>query len=200
MPKKNVGTFFVLAYLIFRVLVDFHFINIGIPGAYGFELSMVLAALFYWKPTRENWQVGSDDFILVIILGLIGLFSAWVAKYSQMTIPFSLDSLTGFFLILIVAPLLEEGLFRWMLWRGLESLGLKKKTLLVANAFLFSLGHGVAFFFVPEEFKSFILFQSFYTFLLGLACGLALLNRKSLILAILLHFGFNLGFTFGVLF
>ena len=47
---------------------------------------------------------------------------------------------------------------------------------------------------VPEQFRSFVLYQTLYVIILGLAAGWQRLRQNSILAGILLHFSFNLGF------
>jgi membrane protease YdiL (CAAX protease family) len=64
--------------------------------------------------------------------------------------------------------------------------------MLVAAIFAFS--HMVGLSVLPAEYVPFIGFQVFYTFLLGLICGQALLRFHSVFAPMVLHFIFNLVF------
>ena len=52
----------------------------------------------------------------------------------------------------------------------------------------------MAYFAVPDEFKNFVMYQTVYVIVLGLAAGYRRLKANSVLAAILIHFGFNLGF------
>jgi membrane protease YdiL (CAAX protease family) len=64
--------------------------------------------------------------------------------------------------------------------------------MLVASLFAFS--HLIGLMVLPVEYIPFIGFQVFYTFVLGVICGQALLRFHSVIAPICLHFVFNLSF------
>jgi membrane protease YdiL (CAAX protease family) len=64
--------------------------------------------------------------------------------------------------------------------------------MLVASIFAFS--HLIGLSVLPPEYVPFIGFQVFYTFLLGLLCGQAMLRFHSVLAPIVLHFIFNLTF------
>ena len=88
----------------------------------------------------------------------------------------------------------EELVFRLALWEPLKALLPSKNFVLVTSALLFSVGHLIALWAVPAEYKAFVLVQTFYVILLGLGAGYRKLKTESVLSAILVHFGFNLGF------
>jgi membrane protease YdiL (CAAX protease family) len=96
--------------------------------------------------------------------------------------------------LLLFAPVLEELVFRQTFQRVLvAAVGGKYVTsMLVAAIFAFS--HLVGLSVLPAEYVPFIGFQVFYTFLLGLICGQALLRFHSVFAPMFLHFVFNLIF------
>jgi membrane protease YdiL (CAAX protease family) len=70
--------------------------------------------------------------------------------------------------------------------------GKRVTSMLVASLFAFS--HLIGLMVLPVEYIPFIGFQVFYTFVLGVICGQALLRFHSVIAPICLHFVFNLSF------
>jgi membrane protease YdiL (CAAX protease family) len=96
--------------------------------------------------------------------------------------------------LLLFAPVLEELVFRQTFQRFLiTQVGGKYVTsMLVAAIFAFS--HVIGLKVLPVEYVPFIGFQIFYTFILGLICGQAMLRFHSVFAPILLHFLFNLSF------
>jgi membrane protease YdiL (CAAX protease family) len=100
--------------------------------------------------------------------------------------------------LLVFAPVLEELVFRQTFQRFLiHQVGGKRVTsMLVASIFAFS--HLIALKVLPSEYVPFIGFQVFYTFILGVLCGQAMLRFHSFIVPIILHFLFNLVFYIGL--
>lgn len=126
----------------------------------------------------------------VLALAIGAIATIW---YLDIEIPFRL--VTGLeWHLLIFAPILEELVFRQTFQRVLiASVGGKYVTsMLVASIFAFS--HLVGLTVLPAEYVPFIGFQVFYTFVLGLICGQALLRFHSVLAPICLHFIFNLSF------
>lgn len=114
------------------------------------------------------------------------------------TVPFELSGGETIFFLLVVAPVLEEGLFRFLLWTPIARMN--GGAALVVTSVLFSYSHYHAIAFVPADYHAFIYFQTIYTFILALGCGAMMLKHRSLSGAVLMHFMFNLGFYAGSLF
>lgn len=134
------------------------------------------------------------DFSVCAVVGL-GIFK--LAGFLGLPIPFDLKNTTNLILLLLVGPILEELLFRSALWRLLNSLIKSGPTLLGSTSLLFSFSHFLAWFRVPAELQPFIMFQTGYTLLLGIYCGIRRRQTSGLVAPMICHFGFNLGFYLG---
>lgn len=101
--------------------------------------------------------------------------------------------------LLILAPFLEEFVFRYAaLGAALSVLRSKNKAMLL-GAFLFSLSHLPGIWHLPEEFRAFILIQLAYTFALGWIISKSRVRTGGVLEPIILHFLFNLCFYIGVM-
>jgi membrane protease YdiL (CAAX protease family) len=116
----------------------------------------------------------------------------------QISVPFNMTNNELRFFLLIVAPILEELIFRFFCWQPLERIN--KSAALIATSLLFSYSHFHSFWFVPPEYQGFIYYQTAYTLILGLACGYSVWRYNSLFGAILIHFTFNFGFFLSSIF
>jgi membrane protease YdiL (CAAX protease family) len=114
-------------------------------------------------------------------------------------IPFDLSGTETIFFLLLVAPVLEELIFRFMLWQPIRNLVGCRLVALIATSVLFSYAHFHALWSVPVEIHPFIYYQTAYTLVLGLACGYYVYRYSSVTSAVFVHFGFNLGFWLGSL-
>jgi membrane protease YdiL (CAAX protease family) len=139
-----------------------------------------------WHLNKQSWKAIAEVFVLAV--GAIG--AIW---YMEIELPFRLVQNLEWHL-LIFAPILEELVFRQTFQRMLiANVGGKRVTsMLVASLFAFS--HLIGLMVLPVEYIPFIGFQVFYTFVLGVICGQALLRFHSVIAPICLHFVFNLSF------
>lgn len=136
--------------------------------------------------TRQTYQAFAEVFLLAI--GTIACL--W---YLEIELPFRMVHQLEWHLLLF-APVIEELVFRQTFQRVLvASVGGKYVTsMLVAAIFAFS--HLIGLQVLPVEYVPFIGFQIFYTFVLGVLCGQALLRFHSVFAPIALHFIFNLTF------
>lgn len=188
--------FFVLVaiYFAFSWGLPWHKLPSTISFSYIFDLLFALGVcfifrlpwIFQWKVTKKTWIAIGE----ILALAIACVAAIWVMDIET---PFRL--VTGLELhLLFFAPVLEELVFRQTFQRFLiKQVGGKYVTsMLVAAIFAFS--HLVGLQVLPVEYVPFIGFQVFYTFVLGLLCGQALLRFHSVFAPIVLHFLFNLTF------
>lgn len=165
-----------------------------ISFSYVFDLLFALGVSFFFRlPWKFKWNVNRQTFKAAgeVILLATGVIAAiW---YMDIETPFRLVNHLEWHLLLF-APILEELVFRQTFQRMLVSTvgGKKVTSMLVASIFAFS--HLIGLTVLPAEYVPFIGFQVFYTFILGLICGQALLRFGSVLAPITLHFLFNLMF------
>jgi membrane protease YdiL (CAAX protease family) len=189
-------SFFILVILYFAFSwgLPWHKIPSTISFSYFFDFLFAIGTSFFFRlPWKFKWNINKQTllaFLEVLALGAATVFAIW---YMEIETPFRLLSNLELHL-LFFAPILEELVFRQTFQRTLiSSVGGKRVTsMLVAAIFAFS--HIVALKVLPVEYVPFIGFQVFYTFVLGVLCGQALLRFHSVFAPILLHFVFNLTF------
>ncbi len=189
-------SFFVLViiYFAFSWGLPWHKLPSAISFSYVFDFIFALSVSFFFRlPWKFKWRLTKQTLkaiaeILAIAIGSIGCI--W---YLDIETPFRLVHNLEWHL-LFFAPILEELVFRQTFQRVLiSSVGGKYVTsMLVAAIFAFS--HLVGLSVLPTEYVPFIGFQVFYTFVLGLICGQALLRFHSVFAPMALHFLFNLAF------
>lgn len=189
-------SFFVLViiYFAFSWGLPWQKIPSTISFSYIFDLLFALGISFFFRlPWKFKWHINKQTFkaiIEVIALGVGAIAAIW---YMDIETPFRL--VQGLELhLLLFAPILEELVFRQTFQRVLiKNVGGKRVTsMLVASIFAFS--HLVGLMVLPVEYVPFIGFQVFYTFVLGVICGQAMLKFHSVLAPITLHFIFNLCF------
>jgi membrane protease YdiL (CAAX protease family) len=188
--------FFILTiiYFAFSWGLPWHKLPSTISFSYIFDLLFALGVSFFFRlPWKFRWNFTKHTWIAigeVVALAAASVAAIW---YMDIETPFRL--VTGLeWHLLFFAPVLEELVFRQTFQRFLISqLGGKRVTsMLVAAIFAFS--HLVGLTVLPAEYVPFIGFQVFYTFVLGLLCGQALLRFHSVFAPMFLHFLFNLTF------
>ena len=163
----------------------------AISFSYVFDLLFALIVCFFFRvPWKFKWNINKETWKAlaeVVALASGSLFALW---YLDIETPLRLVTNLEWHLLLF-APILEELVFRQTFQQVLiSSMGGKRVTsMLVASIFAFS--HLVGLSVLPPEYVQFIGFQVFYTFLLGLLCGQALLRFHSVFAPIVLHFVFN---------
>ncbi len=189
-------SFFVLVivYFAFSWGLPWHKIPSTISFSYIFDFLFALSVSFFFRlPWKFRWMLTKQTLKATIEVLLLSGGSVLAIWYMDIETPFRLVNNLEWHLLLF-APILEELVFRQTFQRVLiSSVGGKYVTsMLVAAIFAFS--HMVGLSVLPAEYVPFIGFQVFYTFLLGLICGQALLRFHSVFAPMFLHFIFNLVF------
>lgn len=189
-------SFFVLVivYFSFSWGLPWHKIPSTISFSYIFDFLFALSVSFFFRlPWKFRWMITKQTLKATVEVMLLSGGSVLAIWYMDIETPFRLVNNLEWHLLLF-APILEELVFRQTFQRVLvSSVGGKYVTsMLVAAIFAFS--HLVGLSVLSPEYVPFIGFQVFYTFLLGLICGQALLRFHSVFAPIFLHFVFNLIF------
>lgn len=190
----------VIIYFAFSWGLPWHLLPSTISFSYIFDLLFTLGVSFFFRlPWKFRWHLNKQTLIVigeVILLATSSVLAIW---YMDIETPFRLVNGLEWHLLLF-APVLEELVFRQTFQRFLiKQVGGKRVTsMLVASLFAFS--HLVGLTVLPAEYVPFIGFQVFYTFVLGLICGQALLRFHSVFAPIFLHFLFNLLFYLSLYF
>jgi membrane protease YdiL (CAAX protease family) len=170
----------------------------SISVSYIFDgIFIILAGLILRKvPSYQIENIKRIPGKLVAILGLAAL-SIFLNNLFAFQAPFRfVDQLA--IQLLVMAPLVEELVFRFGFFHIFEKVGFTQKWQLNINSLLFSISHLPAMWVVPVEFRTFIGYQMVYTFALGWVCTKAMIRHKSLLVPIIMHFLFNLLFYIGV--
>lgn len=182
-------------YLLIRFILPQTLDALGGYASYYFEIALVgIATLFTGKSFLRLFQTREWNFLRTLGAGLAGFAVYRLAVYSDIAIPFDLRAKETIVLLLVVAPLLEELIFRFFLWQPIAWLTNQPILAWFFTSLLFSYAHFHAYWFAPPELYKFVLYQTLYTLPLGFACGYCLFQYRSLRGAMLVHLGFNLGF------
>ena len=194
--EKIAGAAFVGVYVIFRMIADpFFWRSISEYYSYAFEVAFVVAAYGVFRRRVVLWKCPGRGDVLGTVLALLGggaVFKA--AAPLGAPIPFDLSARETLFLLLVVAPILEELIFRMALWEAFRSFLKSERQVLAVTTFLFALGHFAAYWFVPAQFHHFVLYQTSYVLLLGCFAGWRRMKADAVVAGVWVHFGFNLGF------
>lgn len=188
----------ILAFLLFFILVEFVFQSqmeaLWTYSIYAFEV-FFLALYFYIfggiKFFKEKLKYRGK----LVLAGTLafGLLTRLSCRFLNLTVPFDFHSTEVLIFLLALGPILEELVFRGFFSGAIHTFAKHPLAIALGTAICFSMAHFYPYFQVPIEFHSFIIYQTFYTFLLGLICAyFSLVNGMTF--AILAHFLFNLAF------
>lgn len=163
-------------------------------ASYALEISLVALTGFVLRP-RLSWRALLQPLTLMVALGafVAGAAILKFARISGIAVPMDVHNRETVFFLIGVAPVLEEAIFRFLLWKPVERVW-DARAAWIATSLAFSYSHLHAIWFLPAEYSKFLMYQTAYTLPLGLACGWLLRRQGSLMSAMLLHFAFNLGF------
>lgn len=194
--RCRAGILLVAAYVLLRMVADpLFWREISAYYSYAFEIAFVLVAAYvFWDRVRIGKPCTRRDAVSSAVALGLGFLAYRGAGWVGIQIPFDFSSLEVVFLLLVLAPLLEEAVFRLALWEAISATCARPWVVLLATTLLFSGGHFAAYGFVPEEYRSFVLYQAAYVVLLGLGAGWRRLESGAVGPAIAVHFCFNLGF------
>ena len=172
----------------------------GLPLSliYLWDLSFALSPfLFSNRFSRKKIKLDGFRDLLeygrMLVLGLLAFIIVKFTGWMEYKMPFAFVSKLEL-KVLVLAPILEELVFRKAFFWPLIKKNWDKRVILVLTSTLFSLSHLGAYFILPEAYKGFILLQVGYTFLLGIVIGHSFLRHQSILWCILHHFIFNLVF------
>lgn len=189
-----------IAYLVVRFAFTQELDRFGVYASYILEVICVaLAVVFAGRKMRSYFSLPHFA-LLAGFAGLVAGFAAFkLAGIMAIPIPFAFDAAETLFFLLIVAPILEEFVFRFFLWQPIEWTTRLRAAAWLGTSVAFAYSHFHAIWYLPPEYHLFVQYQTAYTFVLGLACGYFVYKHQSLLAALALHFMFNLGFYIGSL-
>lgn len=189
-----------IIFIIVRILLNHLWEKCSVYYSYLFEILFVFSVYFYLNKRVQVNLIKKINkkfcykFLPWLVFGFIVIKAA---KYSGILIPFEFKNFELLFMLLVIAPVLEELIFRFALWELFRDLNKNEEIQIWVSSLLFSLAHFVVIFSVPAEFKPFVLYQSAYVFILGLGVSKTRQESNSITSSILVHFLFNLGFLIG---
>lgn len=199
--KLSVSRLGLVAFILFIALrypFDTELNSLGSYASYLFEaLFCLMAVAAYWKRLALRFRVNRNALLGGVGVLVLGMLVAFSTRSLGLVIPFNLRAPETILFLLGIGPVLEELIFRVLLWDPLVDLLKRPNWVLAITAVLFSLSHLYALFDVPSELVTFVWYQGVYTLLLGLLCGSSRLSSGTISQPILVHFLFNLGFWLG---
>jgi membrane protease YdiL (CAAX protease family) len=196
----NILPFFVpVLYFTFSWFFPWEVIKLdsSVSITYLYDIFFVAISALILKP-KFGLRVKVTFFIRLLFVSALALVCIMMTAQFNISAPFKyVDNL--FIQILILAPIIEEFIFRFTFFEIFKKKISNKKAFYFLNAFLLSLSHAGALSVLPEEFFPYVFFQILYTFFLGWVCARAKDESDSIVEPILLHFVFNLFFYFAVI-
>jgi membrane protease YdiL (CAAX protease family) len=195
-----ISIFILVFFIVARLCFDSFWNSLPVYYSYLFEIIFVLATGYYFlKKKKLNWKFNADRrFLLSVLMWIfVGFLIERLAVAGMILIPFNFNSNKLVVMLLLVAPVLEELIFRMSLWEAVDDLLKDKEIQVFVSTFLFSIGHLLAIFVIPPEFRPFVAYQGVYVLILGVGASLMRISKNSVLAAILVHFGFNFGFYLG---
>ena len=160
--------------------------------SYLVDICAVVGFIILFKK-RPNFRISySVEHIMALMLGGVTIF--FIFLMPQINIPFDFKSYETIIFLCLVAPILEELVFRFMIIEGLNTKIKNIYLLTTLSALIFSLVHLQAYTVVNPIYKSFVIYQATYTFLLGLWWAFAYLKSRNLYHVMAMHMLFNFGF------
>lgn len=183
-----------LLYIVVRFFFAAQVDSLGNWAMYGLEIALVLTMMaLRWRRLRDDWHLPRALLKFVPVFFAAGALAAWGAFQLGFQIPIQALDSVDMLLLLGIAPLLEELLFRFFLLLPFQG-SVRARWGLPFTALVFSYAHAHALWYVPPEWRNFVVYQTCYTLVLGAGCGFAVLRLRSWPGAYLFHFAFNFGF------
>lgn len=128
---------------------------------------------------------------------LAGFLVLCLAKFLNTELPFAMTNTFVLFFLVLVGPLLEELVFRFALWHGIESITKCQRGTLFLTSVIFGLAHFKSIFMIMPAYMTFISFQFVYTIIVSFWWGERYIESKSISVPVIYHILFNLGFGIG---
>jgi membrane protease YdiL (CAAX protease family) len=195
--KLPILSLLIFLYFVISWFTPWQYIEIpySISASYIFDIIVIL--LFAYK-CKFRLRLGLRPNLLKesLISFLFACLSLGFIYWKNITTP--LLHIPNLFLhLVIIAPLLEELVFRFI-FQNLLSQSLKsKKIILIISALIFSISHSYALSFMPEIYKPFVYLQLLYTLPLGYLCARSFYNNN-ILGAYIIHLVFNSSFYIAI--
>jgi len=197
--KKIIPITLLTLYFLSSYFFNNQLVRIDAYMPYAVEVFWVIMTLMIFRDNIDFHYKFSflHIFELLLLIGF-GFVICILAKYLHIAIPINKSDPHTLILLLIVAPILEELIFRKTLFSIFERIYNNSTFIVIVTAIMFSYAHFHYIFSVGRTYQSFIIYQSVYTLVMGLWFGLRILNLKSINGTIIMHFCVNIGFLAGL--
>jgi membrane protease YdiL (CAAX protease family) len=166
---------------------------------FSYSIEFLIVAIFFifnFSKIQSRFRIDRKYIFHILITITLGFSVAKLSQTLNLPSPFDFQDYLFWLQLVVIAPFLEEALFRLLLWDAIKKFCKSTNVLIIIIiiSILFSLSHFAAYQYVPKEFHNFILFQSAYTFILGIYWGFVRRNYNSWLASVALHVLFNLCF------
>lgn len=167
---------------------------IGMYASYLVEIGLVALTIALLRPRLSIRALAKPFTLVASAFSLVGGFAILkIARLTGISVPMNVNDVETVIFLVAVAPILEELIFRFMLFQPIQRVW-NAKIAMVATSLLFSYSHLHAIWFVPPEYDKFLIYQTAYALPLGFACAYVMRRQRSLLSSMLVHATFNLGF------
>ena len=191
--------FLLFAFLVLRLGLDpILWRDLPFQYSYLFEFILILLSLFAFKnETKIAFKLKLNKYFFISLGCFIafGFISFKLMGALHLSFPMNFRDPEIMIIAFCIAPLLEEGLFRFLLWESFKKLNYSSNRILFLTSFLFALSHFLSYFQLTGMFQQFIIYQTIYTFILAIFLGIVRNRTQSLTTTIIMHLFFNLGFA-----
>lgn len=137
--------------------------------SYGFELAFIVLVFKVYPGSFTMGSITNTQTPMGLFVAIAsGALICKLIASAGIPIPWDVNQIEVVFLLLLLAPMLEELVFRYALWELLKLPRFTVSERIVWSAGIFSLGHFVAFLTIPDLFKPFLVCQVLYVMMLGL--------------------------------
>lgn len=191
---KLKAAIFLILYFLIEYFSDNLYKTLGPYSQYCFEIIFIFASLFFVgnfikkeiKNTKKPLKVIGITFIYGLIIRVI-------AGQTNLIIPFDIQNYETIAFLLVLGPIIEEALYRGTLIECVKTFNKTPIINISISGALFSYAHFRVIGEIPEEIKTFVQYQGFYTLTLGLLCAWIRL-KHGFNWSVLAHILFNFGF------
>lgn len=161
---------------------------------YYFDLGFIIVTWIIYPGKISFTPIKTRRLFSLVLFLISGILIHLSAIKLHFKIPFEFSLPIVILFLLFIGPILEELIFRYAFWEISKRIYKRKYFEILFTAAMFSFSHLYAFWVVTKELQTFVLFQTVYTFFLGLILGFYRHRYDSIIFSILAHMAFNLGF------
>ncbi len=191
--------FLLFAFLVLRLGLDpLVWRELPFQYSYAFEFFLVLLSFFVFKKETKNSLKFKTNKYFIVALGCFSVFGFICFQLMgtlHLSFPMNFRDPEIMIIAFCVAPFLEEGLFRFLLWESFRKFNYSDLRIILLTSFFFALSHLLSYFQLTGMFQQFIIYQTIYTFVLAIFLGIVRSRTQSLTMTMIMHLFFNLGFA-----